>query len=321
MPAVRVESIEHWHRLRAEHVGSSEVGGLFGESSFCTPFELWQYKAGRLPPPDLSDDERVMWGTVMEPAIAEGVRRKTGWRVRKVHRYHTCRPALRLGASLDYEIICNPRGHGPGVLEIKTADWLVAKRWGDGPPLGYELQLQHALAAVGWHWGVIAVLVGGNDLRLYEYERRAKTIDLIRERVAAFWQSIDENRPPAPDYRADGDTIAALYRDATPGKVVATGRCRPPPSPRCRIARSARTTSARSSAAAPPTAGCTSPGATASSPGDRHEAASPRPVQRHRRVLARLGTNRRVQDRGVLRNRSILPARAGEALAGGSCLR
>src|SRR6185436_1338872 len=42
----------------------------------------------------------------------------------------------------------------------------------------------------------------------------------IRWRVAEFWAAIEADTPPPPDWEADGDVIAALYRDAVPGKVV-----------------------------------------------------------------------------------------------------
>ncbi len=127
-------------------------------------------------------------------------------------------PGFALGGSLDYEIRTADKGRG--VLEIKTADWLVAKRWVYGPPLAYELQIQAYLALTGWSWGVMAVLVGGNDLRLFEYERRAKTIDLILNKVSEFWRSIEDNTPPKPDFSKDHEAISTLYGTAEAGKVV-----------------------------------------------------------------------------------------------------
>lgn len=218
MARIRIVSDDHWHSLRREHCGGSEIAALFGEHKQLTRYELWHQKAGLLPAPDLSSNDRVFWGTVLEPAIAAGVASKTGWTVRKVRSYYSCRPDLRLGCSLDYEIVAHDRG--PGVLEIKTADWLVAKEWGDEPPLSYELQLQSYLRGTGRNWGVMAVLVGGNDLRLFEYERRPKTIAVIEREVAAFWRSIEEKLAPKPDFERDAESIGRLYGGAAAGKTV-----------------------------------------------------------------------------------------------------
>src|ERR1700689_4565543 len=102
---IAIESEDHWRALRSKHVGGSEVSALFGEHGRITPFELWQRKAGNVPEPNLSDNERVFWGQILEPAIARGVAEKTKWNVRKVHRYHSLLPELGIGASLDYEVV------------------------------------------------------------------------------------------------------------------------------------------------------------------------------------------------------------------------
>jgi putative phage-type endonuclease len=208
-----------WHELRAKHIGGSEVAALFGEHPHLTKFELWHRKAGHLLNPDLSDNERVFWGQTLEPAIAMGVSKLHGWNIRKVRRYLTHPTIDGFGGSLDYEVVAHDRG--AGVLEIKTADWLIVRDWQDGePPLSYELQVQAYLAITGRSWGAMAVLVGGNDLRLFLYERRPKTIALIESAVAEFWQSIRDGKEPKPDFSADGDIIAKLYGAAIEGKSV-----------------------------------------------------------------------------------------------------
>lgn len=219
MKTIPIVDDAHWHSLRRQHVGGSEVAALFAEHAQISKFELWNRKKGTVAEPDLSNSERMFWGSVLEPAIAEGVRLKTGWKVNKVHRYHSMLPDLGLGGSLDYEIVGHERG--PGVLEIKTADWLIVRGWEDGePPLSYELQVQAYLSCTGRAWGCMAVLVGGNELRLFDYERRPKTIEIIEAEVAAFWHSIAANEPPRPNFSQDGATIGKLYASVAPGKVL-----------------------------------------------------------------------------------------------------
>lgn len=212
LPAARQE-------LRARHVGASEVAALFGASPYMTAFELWHIKRGALPAPDLDDSDRVFWGQVLEPAVAQGAAALRGWTVRKVRRYSPHQRVAGMGASMDFEIIAHERG--AGCLEIKNVDRLVYRdTWEDGePPLHIELQLQHQLACTGRSWGAIAALIGGNDLKVFERERRPVTIAKIEAAVAAFWASIEAGREPKPDFLADAAAIAALHRDATTGKV------------------------------------------------------------------------------------------------------
>jgi putative phage-type endonuclease len=219
MTAILIADESHWHSLRKQNVGATETPALFGESPYLTKFELWMQKQGLAPAPDLSDNERAFWGTIMQPAIARGVAERTGWDVRSADVYHTLLPELGLGASLDEEIVGDPRG--PGLLEIKNVDRLQFIRWEDGqPPIHIELQVQTQFAASNYTWGCIAVLIGGNELRLYERTPRPQTIDLIEGAVAEFWQSIRDNKPPPPDFGKDGATLAQLYAAAEPGKVV-----------------------------------------------------------------------------------------------------
>ena len=217
--SIPIRNEAQWRKLRQQHVGGSEVAALFGEHPQISRWELWHRKAGTIPEPDLSANERVFWGATLEPAIARGVAAKTGWTIKKVRRYHSRRPDLALGASLDYEIVAHDRG--PGILEIKTADRLVARGWNDGePPLSYELQVQAYLACTGRSWAAMAVLIGGNELRLFEYERRPKTIAAIEAAVREFWRSIEAGEEPRPEFERDGATIAQLYGATIKGKVV-----------------------------------------------------------------------------------------------------
>lgn len=219
MSSIAIRDARHWHQLRAGHVGASEVAALFDLHPQISLFQLWHCKNGSIPLVDLSADDRVFWGTVLEPAIAAGIAEKMGWQMRKVRRYLTRDDLLGFGATLDYEIIAHDRG--PGVLEIKCVDWLVFREWEDGePPMVIELQLQHQLAVIGRDWGAIGVLIGGNDLRVFTRDRHDRTIARIEAAVADFWDSLTAGRAPKPDWNADGEAVATLYRQVTKGKTI-----------------------------------------------------------------------------------------------------
>ena len=192
---------EAWHALRQQHVGASEVSALLG----CEPpyalgvRALWEVKAGRAPRPDVTH-ERAAWGLRMEEAIAEAAAEREGWAV--IPGRYASRDGL--GATLD-RIIAAP-GHndegveGPGVLELKSVDWMVHRsQWDGEPPAHILVQLQAQLAASGFTWGAVAALVGGNDLHIYRYTARPRLHAEILARVATFWRSIEAGKPPAPD--------------------------------------------------------------------------------------------------------------------------
>src|SRR3546814_5807141 len=90
-------------------------------------------------------------------------------------------------------IVKCPR-RGRGILEVKTADWLVAKGWGDEPPLNYLLQIVSYMGLADCDWGDVIVLVGGNELRRFEYEFRPIIYADIEARVEQFWQSVRDGK-------------------------------------------------------------------------------------------------------------------------------
>jgi predicted phage-related endonuclease len=204
-----------WHAMRGRHIGGSEIAALFDLPRDQVPaylpsrFALWHIKAGHVPSPRI-DNPRVKWGLKLEQVIAEAAAETWAWPIRKGG-YASDATTPGLGCSLDFIIDTDPLHDGPGVLETKSTDWLVHKRsWTDDePPLHILLQLQHQLAATGYKWGAVAALVGGNDLRVYQYDARPKLIAEIRQRVTGFWASIDEGKEPPVD---GSDSASAVLR-------------------------------------------------------------------------------------------------------------
>lgn len=199
-----------WHAARAETVGASEVAALYDAHPHLSRWTLWHIKAGRAPPP-AAQHERAAWGLRLERAIADAVAEERGW-VIEPGTWLRDPSGLRLSATPDF-LAHAPDRPGRGVLEIKNVDWLIHRdRWGDEPPMHVLLQLQAQLAVTGARWGCVAALVGGNDLRLYDYDARPAVIQDIRKRVAAFWRSIAQNQPPPVDGSdSTAATLEALH--------------------------------------------------------------------------------------------------------------
>lgn len=203
--------------FRASVVGASEVAALFGESPYLTEFELWHRKNGTIDTPEfdaMKDDgspenERIYWGVRLEDAIAAAAAERYGYTFRE-QLPRLCN-GKGLGGHPDRRVICPERG--PGVLEIKTVDWLTYKGWGDEPPLHYLLQNNTYQGLDGVEWGDVVVLVGGNQLKRFQYDFRPKLYAEAEARVEAFWKSIEANKPPQPDFERDGEAIAEVYRD------------------------------------------------------------------------------------------------------------
>lgn len=215
------ESQENWLKLRTQDVTSTESAALFGMSPYATAFELWhRKKSGEVGAP--FDSERMKWGRRLQDSIARGVAEENGLSAAAPLTAYARHDESRMGASFDW--ICNKDFDDelPGLLEIKNVDSLVYSRdWtADEAPAHIEIQLQHQLEVIGYEWGWIVALVGGNRLVIIKRKRDHAVGQAIRAKIDAFWASIDANEPPAPDFTKDAETIARLYGFAEPGKVL-----------------------------------------------------------------------------------------------------
>jgi putative phage-type endonuclease len=224
---VKVEDEAHWHELRAQNIGGSEVAALFGESPYITRFNLWHQKSGKVARPEFGN-ERMRWGTLLEPMIAQGIAEEQGWKIQKVRRYLLHPTVKGMGASLDYEILNHP--DGPGCLEIKNVDrsvfyssFQVNEDKSIEAPLHIELQLQHQLAVTGRTWGAIGMLVGGNESHVIIRKRHETTIRMLEEAVAEFWETIQLGQVPEISDSADLATAAKLFEGINKVAVIDDG--------------------------------------------------------------------------------------------------
>jgi predicted phage-related endonuclease len=202
--------------FRTSHVGASEVAALFDASPYLTEFELFHRKAGNIDTPDfmapgMANNERIEAGVRLEPVIIDWACDKWGYARRETPKHLS--NGKGLGGHPDQLVTCPDRGEG--LLEIKTADWLVRKKWGEEPPLNYLLQSQAYAGLAGVAWCDVVVLVGGNSLERFTYDFRPKLYAEIEKRVETFWQSVRANDPPKPDFGRDGDTLAQVLGEPT----------------------------------------------------------------------------------------------------------
>lgn len=189
-------SREEWLQIRSTGIGSSDAAAAIGLSSYKCSLSLWLEKTGRQPPEDLSNKEAVVWGTVLEPVLAKMYAERTGRKVRRVNAVlqHPEYPFML--ANLDREVITES---GSGVLEIKTAGFYSAQLWDDGVPVAYQCQVLHQLAVTGHAWADVAVLIAGQEFRIYRIERDDDKIADLIQREAQFWSWVANDQQPDPD--------------------------------------------------------------------------------------------------------------------------
>lgn len=215
------QSEEHWHQLRLQDVTSTQSAALFGLSPYSTAFDLWHQKRDQKQP-EHRQSGRMKWGLALQDVIGQAVAAERDWKIRRLNCYMRL-PDVRMGASFDFEIVSNERG--PGILEIKNVDSLIFRNdWlqeGESieAPAHIEIQFQHQLYIAGRSWGAIAVLVGGNDLRVITRDQYQDVGESIEAKVRDFWASIHAGTPPEPTYPRDAAVIKRIYGFADPGRL------------------------------------------------------------------------------------------------------
>ena len=211
--------------MRSRDITSTDVAALFGLSPYLTRFELWHNKKNNQIV-HIDETERMGWGNRLESAIAESVCEDNLWTGRPMKDYLSI-PSLRMGTSFDWFVEVMDNGVlTEAVLEIKNVDqFAFIKTWHvDGDiveaPAHIEIQVQWQMLISGRRLAYIAALVGGNRLVLIERRPHNDIQQALLQKVAEFWQSIDNNEAPAPDFERDAAFISSLHKYAEPGKII-----------------------------------------------------------------------------------------------------
>jgi len=206
-------SRDDWLKVRKNGIGSSDAAAAVGLNPYKSQLELWMEKTGRdagLPKPDPNDDTSPMyWGTMLEVFVAAHYTKKSGNRIRKVNAVLQHPEHAWMLANLDREVTGTTDVQ---ILECKTAGINGARLWREGVPEYVQLQVLHQLAVTGKQTADVAVLVCGNEFRIYRIERDEAMIARLIELEAKFWQHVESDTPPAADGSDSAATaLQALY--------------------------------------------------------------------------------------------------------------
>lgn len=200
---------QHWLELRRRGIGGSDVAGICGVSNYSSALHVWLDKLGQLP--EQEDNERMMWGRLLEPVVADVLAERAEVQMFPVpfmlrHPEHEWAQA-----SLDRGVSCSV--HGIGVGEIKTGGHFAGPDWADDAiPEAYVLQGMHYLAVTGLPYCLFGCLVGGQKLEVRWLYRDDELITHMLTIEAEFWQMVVEQTPPPPDgSKATTDLLAHLW--------------------------------------------------------------------------------------------------------------
>lgn len=183
-------------------IGGSQVASAIGCNPWRSPIQLWLTLTGDAP--EQPDNPAMRWGRLLEPVVVSEYAATVGRSVVVPGEpmYHPTASYRR--ATVD-GLVVDEHGAPEYGLEVKTANSRAGEDWGDP---GTDQIPMHYLAQVAWYLHVtnlerwdVAVLIGGQDFRIYTVRRDLEFEERMVELVEAFWTGhVLAQVPPPPDH-------------------------------------------------------------------------------------------------------------------------
>ena len=206
---------EQQKETRRKGLGGSDIAAICGLNPYKTPLQVYLEKL------NLSEDtfvtnEKIDWGNRLEAIVAATYAETKGVTLQEMPtQFHPTLPFLL--ANIDRFIV-----DSSAVLEVKTTSERNAQQWGkkgsDRIPLPYLLQVAHYALVLDAPYVDIAVLIGGQEMRIYTYQRNAELESKIIRKATRFWEGhILKQVPPEPTTAHD---TTLSWKDKTPLKDI-----------------------------------------------------------------------------------------------------
>lgn len=208
-----------WERIRKSGIGGSDIAAIMGLNPWKSAFALYAEKHGDVEAEDLSNNEFVYWGTVLEQVVADRFCELTGKKVRKCGTLQDESYEFML-ANVDRLVV----GENAG-LECKTANGFKASEWdGDSLPDSYYCQCQWYMAITGCEKWYIACLIGGNHFVWKEIPRNDEFIADMRAQAIVFWNNLQADVAPEVDgSESTSQTVDKIVANVVGADEIALG--------------------------------------------------------------------------------------------------
>jgi putative phage-type endonuclease len=204
---------EEWLKERKTYIGGSDLGSILGINNFRTELDVYFEKTSDGIAEDATS-EAAYWGIVLEDVVAGEYAKRTGFKIEKPSGLIRHKQYPFTACNLDYWVIDN-KGNSH-ILECKTANQMKVTCWGEEGtnqiPESYLYQVAYYAAITGANRVDIAVLIGGQDFRIYRYDKDEIMESKLIRVAKKFWNNhILAGVPPKPRTQEDA---AKLYPKA-----------------------------------------------------------------------------------------------------------
>lgn len=204
-------------------IGGTDIAAIVGIHPYKSAVQVWLEKTGRAEPPDLSDNQKVRWGSKLEPLVAQEYEEQTGRKLFKPDPEQIFHPEIEWYSGSP-DLILNDMS---GLVEIKTTDKTQRHRFAERVP-------DYAFVQGVWYARLVSVrfnveigfvdfpiLIGGNEYVCHHQDRDKEVLDMEEQLMVAgekFWtQHVLADTPPEIKIERDGsdrvkNDLHALWR-------------------------------------------------------------------------------------------------------------
>lgn len=199
-----VEHSEEWHELRNGGIGGSDAASVLGKNPYKNNVTLWEEKTGRKAQDDLSENEKVIFGSKAEEPMRQIYSLKRKKDVQKLNGTLISKRFPFIRVNLDGYI-----KEDNGLWEGKTAtanSYADLQKWKKQLPDQYFTQCLHALLVTGCDYIDLSALIYLNfsttsevaqlrEYRIYRNDVLEDITYLVNEEIE-FWEKVQNDEEP-----------------------------------------------------------------------------------------------------------------------------
>jgi putative phage-type endonuclease len=199
-----------WIENRCNYLGGTDIAAILEVHPYKTSLGVYLDKKGLKPPVELN--QAMVHGQNLELYVAQCYRAATGRQIHK-SKFYQDKEFPFFAANPDYEV----RGERPlRLVECKTASYFAGQIFGsadDAVPDQYLIQCMWQLAITGRQVCDLAVLIAGQDFRIYTIERDEELIKTLRDRACEWWETyiLSDTPPPLSGDKPDTEWVNSQH--------------------------------------------------------------------------------------------------------------
>jgi len=189
-----MQNREEWLRGRKHYLGGSDIASILGLNQYRSALDVFLDKTST----SIKDESSnfTKWGTILEDVIANEYAATLALEIEPEESPIFHFEYSFLAANIDRWV-----DNRKYILECKTTSAFKANEWGEE---GTDQIPESYLCQVAWYSAIcnvakvdIAVLIGGNDFRIYTYNKNKEFEDKLIKIGCDFWQNnVQKNVPP-----------------------------------------------------------------------------------------------------------------------------